>query len=82
MTRYKGYYIDHVVFNSKAEIDAFIKEQAINGYKTACRLFYEKASMEAAAYMASREKQLHDVYGLTWEQIEDIENSVYAEYAA
>lgn len=82
MTRYKGYYIDHVVFNSKAEIDAFRKEQAINGYKTACRLFYEKTSMEAAAYMAGREKQLHDVYGLTWEQIEDIENSVYAEYAA
>ena len=82
MTSYKGYYIDHVSFNSKAEIDAFIKEQAIRGYQNACRVFYEKADMAIAAYMAEKEKQLHDVYGLTWEQIEEIEINVYKEYAA
>lgn len=82
MTYYKGYYIDHVSFNSKAEIDAFIKEQAIRGYKNACRVFYEKSDMAIAAYMAEKEEQLHDVYGLTWEQIEEIEINVYKEYAA
>lgn len=37
MTKYKGYYIDHVIFNSKAEIDEYLKQSAINTYKTACK---------------------------------------------
>lgn len=81
MTKYKGFYTDHVIFNNKAEIDAHIKKQAINHYKTACRLFAEKGGVEVAAYMADREKILHDVHGLTWEQIEEVEISVYKEYA-
>ena len=32
MKNYKGYYIDKVVFNNEAEIDAFIKKQAVDRF--------------------------------------------------
>lgn len=78
MTKYKGYYIDHVIFSSKAEIDDYLKQSAINTYKTACKWFAEQPCMEAAKYAADKAEALHKVHGLTWSEIEEIENSVYA----
>lgn len=38
MKQYKGYYIDHVIFNSTAEIDAFIKKQAVEHHNRLSKL--------------------------------------------
>lgn len=73
MKNYKGYYIDGVIFNSKSEIDAFIKKQAIENYKMLCTMFADKPSMELCAIMGSKADYLHDVCGLSYAEIEDIE---------
>lgn len=77
MTQYRGYYIDNVIFSSKADIDEFVKEQAIRAYKTACRLFYESPSMERSTYCYELAERLHKVFGFTWDQIEAMELAIY-----
>ena len=75
MTKYKGYYIDHVVFNSKDEIDAFVKAQAVEGYKAAYKRFTAKPNMETSAYCSKLADRLHKVFGLSYAEIEEIEIS-------
>ena len=77
MTKYRGYYIDHVIFNSKAEIDEYLKQSAINTYKAACKWFAEQPCLEAAQYAADRAEALHTAHGLTWSEIEEIEIEAY-----
>lgn len=72
MKQYKGYYIDHVVFNSEAEIDNFIKKQAVEGYKALCTMFANKPSMELSAMMCDKAKFLHEC-GLGYDEIEALE---------
>ena len=45
MTQYKGYYIDHIHFRSKAEIDAHIKQQAVEAYQRLIRYFADHSTM-------------------------------------
>ena len=78
MTQYRGYYIDNVIFNSKSDIDAFIKKQSVDEYRRACRYFAEKPSMEASVYCSEKADYLNRVIGLSWEEIEEIELSAYA----
>ena len=73
MKNYKGYYIDGVVFHSKSEIDMFIKEQAIERYKQLCAMFANKPSMELNAMMCDKADYLHNVCGLSYDAIEQIE---------
>lgn len=81
MKNYRGYYIDGVIFHSKSEIDAFIKEQAINKYKMYCRMFHEDSSMELIAIMSAHEIYMHDVCGMEYGEIEDIQIATFAEAA-
>lgn len=78
MTKYKGYYIDKVVFNNKAEIDAFIKKQTIEKYQTLCRMFARNSSMELIAMMQPYADRLHNEFGLSYEEIEQLEIEAYA----
>ena len=39
MRKYKGYYIDKVIFSNEDEIDEFIKSEAIRAYKQSVELF-------------------------------------------
>lgn len=76
MTKYK-YYIDGVVFKTKAEIDNFIKAEIIKKIKVFHDMMfsgrYNNAEMmELCDYIAIREKILHDEYGMNWEEIEEI----------
>lgn len=73
MRQYKGYYIDKVVFSSTADIDAFIKEQAINKYHQLCKMFAEDPSNELVAIMLPYEDRLHNEFGLSYDEIEQIE---------
>lgn len=78
MKQYKGYYIDHIVFDSKADIDTFIKEQAIDRYKMMCRMFArEDASMELSIIMSEQADRLHNEFGMDYNEIEIIEIEAY-----
>ena len=73
MVKYKGYYIDKVVFNSKAEIDKFLEERAVESYKDLCKYFAEHPSLEASRLCGLQMNILHDVHGYSWERIEQLE---------
>lgn len=73
MKNYKGYYIDNVIFHSIEEIDAFLKNQAIEAYKKAVELFALHATMENSIYADSKAEILVNRHGLTWEDIEALE---------
>jgi hypothetical protein len=73
MTQYKGYYIDHICFNCKADIDAFIKELEIARYKKLAIMFSNHPTMEVSAAMSDLSLVLVNQYGLTWEQVEALE---------
>lgn len=78
MTQYKGYYIDHIYFNSKADIDNFIKEQAIDRYKMMCRMFARQdAGMELSIMMSEQADKLHNQFGMDYNEIERIEIESY-----
>lgn len=77
MKRYKGYYIDGVIFNSKEEIDTFLKNEIIKKIKMFSKMFesdrYTPAEkMAITREITCREKVLHDDYGMDWETIEMI----------
>jgi len=76
MKKYKGYYIDHITFNSEAEIDAFVKEQAIKAYKQAVWFFCKESTMEASIYATEKAEYLHKQFGMSWSELEAIEIEV------
>lgn len=73
MIQYKGYYIDHVYFNNKKEIDDFIKSELIRKYKMLCEMFADDPCMELVVMMEPYENRLHNEYGLSYEEIENIQ---------
>lgn len=72
MRQYKGYYIDGIHFKNKEQVDEFIKDKAVESYKTACRLFLRDFSFEASCFCADQADRLHAL-GFTWEEIEQFE---------
>ena len=79
MKRYKGYYIDGVVFKSEAEIDEFCKKTIIEKI----RMFHDMLFNHGDRYtpaeqykiceeISIREQRLHDEYNMSWEDIEEI----------
>ncbi len=75
------YTIDHIIFNSKADIDEFIKAEAIRSYKVAMKLFYRHSTMEASIYAQNIAERLHKQFGMDWTEIENIELEVLDETA-
>ena len=82
MKKYRGYYIDHFYFHNEAEIDEFVKKQAIERYRTLCRIFSRRTSPEAlmaiSVVMGKHADLLHKVHGLSHEEIENIEIEVFS----
>lgn len=76
MKKYKGYYIDGIIFHNEAEIDAFHRQSAINSYRLAVELFALHPTMECSLYAEERADRLHDIYGMDWSKIEAIELEV------
>lgn len=79
MKRYKGYYIDGVVFNSKADIDNMIKEETIKKIRMFHDMLFKfekrytvPEQLKICEEISIREKRLHDEYGMSWEDIEEI----------
>ena len=78
MTQYKGYYIDHIYFNSKYEIDAYIKQKAIDEYQRRIRYFANHSTMEVSIFCIEQADLLHNNFGFSYEEIEAIEIAAYA----
>lgn len=76
MRKYKGYYIDKVIFNNEDEIDEFIKSEAIRDYKQSVELFVNHSTIENSIYCDDKAEILVNQFGFTWEQIEELEIQV------
>ena len=77
MAQYKGYYIDHIHFNSKAEIDAHIKQQAVEAYQRLIRYFADHSTMAVSIKCSEAADRLHNTFGFSYEEIEELEISAY-----
>ena len=77
MTKYKGLYIDHIYYHSKADIDEAIKQREINNYKMRCEIFAMRKTMEASIFADEQAEKLHNEFGVSWEELEQIEIEVY-----
>lgn len=73
MKKYRGYYIDNVIFNSKEDIDKFIESEAINAYRQSVEYFARHQTVEASNYSNNKAEELVSMFGYTWEQVEAIE---------
>lgn len=78
MRAYKNLYIDGVIFHNEAEIDEHLKNKLIEGFKTAVAVFISHHTMEMSIHCDKLADRLHEVYGMTYAEIEDIEDSVWA----
>ena len=78
MTQYKGYYIDHIYFNSKDEIDSYIKQKAVEEYQRRIRYFADRSTMEACIFCSEQADLLHNNFGFSYDEIEAIEIAAYA----
>lgn len=81
MKQYKGYYIDNVIFHNEEEIDAFVKQQAVESYKKAIKYFCENSTMSASMYVEEKAEVLVNQFGYTWEQVEELEIQTMKEIA-
>ena len=77
MTKYRGYYVDGVVFHNKKEIDIFVKQSIIDKIKLFNEMFLSDRytpmqKMQIASEIAIRERRLHDEFGMDWTAIESI----------
>lgn len=77
MKQHKGYYIDHIHFHSEADIDAFVKQQAVDRYKMMCRRFANNSTMELCVIMSEQADKLHNLFGMEYNEIEAIEAEVF-----
>ena len=75
MKKYKGYYIDGVIFHNEKEIDLFRESLALSAYKRAVELFAIDScrSMELSMLIDEKAEYLINHFDYTWEQLEDIE---------
>ena len=78
MKEYKGYYIDHVFFNSEEEIDKHIMDKAIERHALLAELFAAAPSIALGKAMDDSADRLHSLFGLSFEDIERIEIAAMA----
>ena len=77
MKKYKGCYIDKTFFRNEAEIDEFLKQQAIREYKIRCQVFATNKDMGSGIYADEQAEKLNREYGIGWEELEQMEIEAY-----
>ena len=80
MKKYKGYYIDNVIFNNEAEIDDFIKKQEVDRYIKLNIIFLSCGTIEAADACSEQAFRLYNEFGLSLEEIEAFEMKAVTSY--
>ena len=78
MTHYKGVYIDGVFFNSKQDVDLWLKAKAIENFRNALNNFVVHHTMSESIHCDEIADRLHTVYGMSYGEIEAIEDSILA----
>lgn len=81
MTKYKGYYIDNVIFNSKNDIDNFIKSELITKIKKYSKMLVDAPEAHITPgyvhgfieIITAAEDRLHKEYNMSYEEIEKLE---------
>lgn len=81
MKQYKGYYIDNVIFNSEEEIDNFLKAKAVERFKAFTALFSHNSCMEYSIACSEQADVLHDQFGFSWDEIEQMEIEAFKSIA-
>lgn len=77
MKQYKGYYIDRIYFNDKSEINDFIKKQAVDRFIMLNKMFSKHPNMELSIMCSEQADRLHNLFGFSYEELEELEISVY-----
>lgn len=79
MRRYKGYYLDGVIFKTESEVDEMIKNEIIRKIRIFHDMLFNHGErytpyeqMKICEEITNREKRLHDEYSMSWEDIEEI----------
>lgn len=62
-----------IEFKSYEELKNWSKEGSIREYKKLAKMFDRNPSMELSAMMSDRADILHRKFGLSWEEIEELE---------
>lgn len=73
MKKYRGYCIDHVVFNSEADVDAFLEKKAVEKFTWSVKYFSSHMSLEASAACSRQADVLNKQFGYSWDKIEQLE---------
>lgn len=60
-------------FKNASELEAWTKEGNIKEYKKLAKLFNNNPTMELSAMMSDCAEILHDRFGVSWEEIEEME---------
>lgn len=73
MKKYRGCYIDGVVYKSKKDIDAALKRMAIEHFKISVQVFTIHPDYSHSTYVQRQAEALNSQHNLSWEEIEQIE---------
>lgn len=60
-------------FKNKEQLEAWTKAGNIEEYKQLVKLFNNNPTMELSSMMSDRAEILHDRFGVSWEEIEQME---------
>lgn len=64
-----------IEFKNYEELENWNKEGHIKEYKKLAEMFNEKPSMEISSIMSDRAIVLHDRFGISWEEIDELETA-------
>lgn len=76
MKHCRTYKVDGIIFKSLEEIDEFEKNQYIDAYKNAVKLFVNNSTMENSIYCDECAERLMKFYDFKYDQIEQMEIEV------
>ena len=64
-----------IEFKNYEELENWNKEGHIKEYKKLAEMFNKKPSMEISSIMSDRAIVLHDRFGISWEEIDELETA-------
>ena len=67
-----------IEFKNYEELRNWTKEEHIREYKRLAEMFAKNGTMEISSMISDQKLVLHDSFGMDWEEIEDLENEVFA----
>lgn len=80
MRQYKGVYIDHVFIHNKQDVEDFLKRRTLEIFRYAHELFYHSPTYAMGITCEECAGELHDEYGMSWDEIEELEMKIYQEF--